>query len=95
MTGHDSTRNLKLAIERLLQESPYLDLMPKSLWKTLLTKQDDKNYKIKSIQGHGEKKTVTFNCGNEFYYHRAQAHIKNVIVWYETASIINQSSPAL
>lgn len=80
--GHDSTHNLKLAIERLFKENPKHEPMPTALWNTLGTKGNDQGYKIKSIQGHGNKVTITFNCGHSHNYHSAQVHIKKVIKWH-------------
>lgn len=80
------TKYLYLAVEQLLEEKPDHDLEAKAIWNTLLSKENDEVYKIKSIKQHESKprsRKIVFNSGHSTDYHAAQPHIKKVIEWFK------------
>ena len=80
---NDSTKNFYEAIELILKESPDHELTPIVIWRTLLTKEHDKKYKIKSVQSFKTRsKSITFKSEYTINYHAGQALIKNVIEWF-------------
>lgn len=80
------TKSFYMAIERILKEYPTHELTPTALWKTLLTKKEDKNYKIGSIQLCSTRSwSITFLSGHTIKYHAARDHIKKIIACFSSS----------
>ena len=80
LTCQERTAAITAAVEHLLCDDLTHILDVYAIWVTLLTKQNDPDYKIIKIQGSGSKKEIVF-ANQQFDYKNATQHINKVIEW--------------